>query len=123
MALQEAIGPLPPNMEAMAKRIPGGGLRNLLFQARDRAEIAGKAPRDAALAALNTAVDAELARLQALAAKSGARKTGATEEREMKWWNDRRAAITQSLKDARVRLDSILIILPRGLAGGGGRQG
>jgi ATP-dependent helicase HepA len=111
-ALQEAISPLPPGMEAMAKRLPPDGLRKLLGKARDQADVTGEGVREISLSRMNSAIDSELQRLEALRTRNKM-----VSERELSWWKDRRRVLNDAILGSRVRLDSFLVVLPRSLGG------
>jgi ATP-dependent helicase HepA len=113
VALQEAIGPLPPQMAGVPKRLPSDGLRKLIGKAKDVAETQAKELRATADRRMNSAIDKEIARLEALRSKNRM-----VSSREIQWWKDRRVALADALLGTRVRLDSFLLVLPRTLGSG-----
>jgi hypothetical protein len=96
----------------MAKRLPPDGLRKLLGKARDQADVTGEGVREISLSRMNSAIDSELQRLEALRTRNKM-----VSERELSWWKDRRRVLNDAILGSRVRLDSFLVVLPRSLGG------
>ena len=109
-AIQEAIEPLPPAMETVPKRLPPEGLRKLLGRSKDYAEALAEKVRQDSIAQMTASIESEVTRLEAMRSKNKM-----VSEREIQWWKDRRAALSEALTVSRVRLDSFLVVLPKTL--------
>lgn len=106
--LQAALVPLSEVTATLAKKLPGERLRAILRKGLGHAEKAGAPAKTAALEKLSSTLQAEITRLKQLREKNGL-----VSESELKWWDERKTKLEKSFQDAKVRLDSFMLILPQ----------
>jgi len=101
-----SIRAMPPDGTSMVRKIPSDGLRSVLGKALKRAEVDADRRKKIARESMELAISEETRRLRVLQKRSKL-----VSEREVDWWDDRAKQVGKSLDGARVRLDSLLLVL------------
>ena len=105
--LRQSLSPLSDEAAKMVRKLPGERIRGLLNKALGKTERASATVKTEAQTKMQTAIDDEVSRLTALRGMNAL-----VGESEIQWWLDRKTKLQGAFEGARVRLDSLLLVVP-----------